>query len=51
MEWALRKRGVTERLVGAVMRLYDGTITELKVGNGLAEGFTVEVGIVSSVCA
>ena len=45
IEWALRKRGVNERLVRAVMRLYEGAKTKVKVGNGMSDGFSVEVGV------
>jgi hypothetical protein len=39
IEWALRKKGVNERLVGAVMRLYEGVKTKVKVGKGMSEAF------------
>ena len=45
IEWALRKRGVNERLVKAVMRLYEGAMTKVKVGGGMSDGFSVEVGV------
>jgi hypothetical protein len=45
IEWALRKKGVNERLVGAVMRLYEGAKTKLKVGKGMSEAFNVKVGV------
>ena len=45
IEWALRKRGVNERLVRAVMRLYEGAKTKVKVGGGMSDGFSVEVGV------
>ena len=32
--WALRKRGGNEKLVEAVMWLYEGVRTKVKVGNG-----------------
>jgi hypothetical protein len=41
IEWALRKKGVNERLVGAVMRLYEGAKTKVKVGKGMSEAFNV----------
>jgi hypothetical protein len=39
IEWALRKKGVNERLVGAVIRLYEGAKTKVKVGKGMSEAF------------
>jgi hypothetical protein len=45
IEWALRKKGVNERLVGAVMRLYEGAKTKVKVGKGMSEAFNVKVGV------
>ena len=43
--WALRKKGVNERLVEAVMQLYDGAKTRVKVGRGMSEAFDVGVGL------
>jgi len=45
IEWALRKRGVNEGLVRAVMRLYEGARTKVKVGTGMSEAFDVKVGV------
>jgi hypothetical protein len=45
IEWALRKKGVNERLVGAVMRLYEGAKTKVKVGKGMSGAFNVKVGV------
>ena len=45
IRWALRKKGVSEKLVEAVMRLYDGVRTKVRVGNGLSEAFEVKVGL------
>jgi len=45
IEWALRKPGVHERLVMAIMRLYDGAQTKIKVGNVMSDGFSVGVGV------
>jgi hypothetical protein len=36
IRWALRKKGVNEYMVEAVMRMYDGARTKVKVGNGLS---------------
>ena len=45
IEWALRKKGVNERLVRAVMQLYEGASTMVKVGNGMSDAFSVGVGV------
>ena len=45
MEWAMRKKGLPEILVKAVMSLYEGTETKVRVGSGLSEGFFVKVGV------
>jgi hypothetical protein len=44
IEWALRKKGVNDRLVMAVMRVYEGAKTKVKIGNGMSEAFNVKVG-------
>ena len=44
MEWAMRKKGLPEILVKAVMRLYEEAETKVRVGSGLSEEFSVEVG-------
>ena len=43
--WALRKSGVVEGEVRAVMRLYEGVKTRVRVGDGVAEAFDVNVGV------
>ena len=45
MEWALRKKSLPEVLVKAVMSLYEGLRTKVKVGSGLSEEFEVRVGV------
>jgi hypothetical protein len=45
IEWALRKKAVNERLVGAVVRLYEGAKTKVKAGKGMSEAFNVKVGV------
>ncbi|KAA3670323.1 uncharacterized protein DEA37_0010186 [Paragonimus westermani] len=45
IEWSLRKKGVNERLVRAIMRLYEGAQTMVKVGGGMSEAFDVNVGV------
>ena len=45
MEWALRKKSLLEVLVKAVMSLYEGSRTKVRVGSGLSEEFRVRVGV------
>ena len=43
--WALRKRGIEEVLVRAVMASYDGARTKVRVAGGTSEEFGVGVGV------
>ena len=45
MEWALRKKGLAEVLVQAVMSLYEGSRTKVRVGSETLEEFGVRVGV------
>ena len=45
LEWALRKRGVPEVMVRAVMSLHEGAKTRVRVGLELSEEFEVKVGV------
>ena len=45
MEWAMRKKGLSEGMVRAVIRLYDGAKTRVKVGSAYSEEFKVNVGV------
>ena len=45
MEWAMRKKGLSEVIVWAVMSLYDGAKTRVKVGSAYLEEFQVKVGV------
>ena len=45
MEWAMRKRGLPEQMVRAVMSLYKGAKTRVRVGSGMSEEFGVKVGV------
>ena len=45
MEWGLRKKGLEEALVQAVMSLYEGSRTKVRVGSGISEEFGVRVGV------
>ena len=39
MEWAMRKKGLAEILVKAVMSLYEGAETKVRVGLGRPKNF------------
>ena len=45
MEWAMRKKGIPEAMVRAVMSLYEGAKTRVRVGSELSEEFAVKVGV------
>ena len=45
MEWAMRKKGLSEVIVRAVMSLYDGAKTRVRVGSAYSEEFEVKVGV------
>ena len=45
IEFALRKKGVEEKLVQTVMRLYEGARTRVRVDSELSEPFAVKVGV------
>ena len=45
LEWAMRKRGIPEVMVRAVMSLYEGAKTRVRVGLELSEEFEVKVGV------
>ena len=45
LEWAMRKRGIPEAMVRAVMSLYEGANTRVRVGLELSEEFEVKVGV------
>ena len=44
-EWAMRRHGVPEVLVKAVMKMYEGAKTKVRCGNTLSESFPVEVDV------
>ena len=50
MEWAIRKKGLPEILVKAVMSFYEGAETKVRVALGLSETFSVKVGVAVVVC-
>ena len=45
MEWALRKKGLAEVLVQAMMSLYEGSRTKVRVGSGTSDKFGVRVNV------
>ena len=45
VEWAMRKSVVPEVMVRAVMSLYEGVKTRVRVGQELSEEFEVKVGV------
>ena len=45
MEWATSKKGLSEVIVRAVMSLYDGAKTRVRVGCAYSEEFEVKVGV------
>ena len=45
LEWAMRKRGIPEAMVRAVMSLYEGAKTRVRVGLELSKEFEVKVGV------
>ena len=45
LEWAVRKRDIPEVMVRAVMSLYEGAMTRVRVGLELFEEFGVKVGV------
>jgi len=45
LDWAMRKRGIPEAMVRAVMSLYEGAKTRVRVGLQLSEEFEVKVGV------
>ena len=45
MEWAMRKKGLSEVIVRAVMSLCHGTKTKVRVGSKLSEKFLIQVGV------
>ena len=45
IEWAMRRRGVPELLVRAVMKMYEGAETKVRCGNTLSDSFPVHVGV------
>ena len=45
LEWAMRKKGIPEVLVRAVMSLYEGARTRVRVGSTTSDEFEVNVGV------
>ena len=45
MEWAMRKKGLLEVMIRAIMSLYDGAKTRVRVGSAYSEEFEVKVAV------
>ena len=45
LEWAMRKRGIPEAMVRAVMCLYEDAKPRVRVGLELSEEFEMKVGV------
>ena len=45
MKWAMRKKSLPEVIVRAVMTLYHGEKTKVRVGSESSEEFSVQVGV------
>ena len=45
MKWAMRKKGLSEVMVQAVMSLYDDAKTRVRVGSAYSEEFEVKVSV------
>ena len=45
IQWALKKKGLPEILVKALMSLYEGSKRKVKVGSEFSEEFSVAVGV------
>ena len=45
IEWALRRKMYTERMVEAIMALYVDTRTRVKTVAGVSKDFDIEVGV------
>ena len=45
MEWALKKKDLSEVIVRAVTSLHDGAKTKVRVGSAYSEEFDVKVGV------
>ena len=50
MEWAKRKKGLSEVMVRAVMSLYDCTKTRVRVGSAHSEEFEVKLVYIKDLC-
>ena len=51
LEWAMRKSGIPEAMARAVMSLYKGAKTRVRVGLELSEELEVKVGVHQGVVA
>ena len=45
MEWVIRKKGLSEVIVRAIMSLYEDAKTRVRMGSAYSEKFKVKVGV------
>ena len=45
LEWAMRKRGIPEAMVRALMSFYEGAKRRVRVGLELSKEFEIKVGV------
>ena len=50
VEWAMRKKGLSEVIVRAVMSLYDGAKTRVRVGSAYSQEFKAKLVYVKDLC-
>ena len=50
MDWAMRKKGLSEVIARAVLSLNDGAKTRVRVGSAYSEAFEVKVGVDLCCC-
>ena len=50
MEWAMRKKGLPEILVKAVMSLYEGAETKVRVGSVCRKNFLLKLVYTKDLC-
>ena len=45
IKWALGKQGVSHKMIMAVMALYEGTKSRVKITAGISKDFDIRVGV------
>ena len=51
VEWAMRKKSLSKVIVQAVISLYDGAKTRVRVGSAYSEDFEVKVCVHQDLCS